>query len=194
LKSRPSTTTPDQPPVRPTVEIEYLRPPDRTTVFRQQLVHRTDECVVTLMERTPLKAPVRVGDRVILEPDAPAVWFTFPGLWHDIGRFHTAAGEFTGLYANVITPVEFRSPLHWQTTDLFVDVWLDAMALDEGGAPAPELLDEDELEEAALSGWLDPDTVHRARREARHVADRAGAGEWPPRIVLEWTLERVRAP
>jgi uncharacterized protein len=179
--------------VRPTVEIEYHRPPDRTTVFRQQVVHRTAECVVTLMERTPLKAPVRIGDRVILEPDAPAVWFTFPGVWHDIGRFHTAAGEFTGLYANVITPVEFRSPLSWRTTDLFLDVWLDAAAPVAGGEPEIELLDEDELEEAIRSGWLDEDTALRARREALHIADRARAGEWPPRIVLEWSLQRICA-
>ena len=108
------------------VEIHYTRPPGRTTVFRQALVERTEECIVTLLAHTDVRAPMRVRDTVVLEPDAPVVWFTFPGLWHDIGRFHDGAGGFTGFYANVLTPVDFRSDLEWHTTDLFLDLWVGA--------------------------------------------------------------------
>jgi predicted RNA-binding protein associated with RNAse of E/G family len=61
---------------------------------------------------------------------------------------------FTGYYANILTPVRFHSPLDWETTDLFLDVWLDA----DGSAT---LLDEDELD--------------AGRSRAGHV-DRRGCG------------------
>src|SRR5690606_1976306 len=94
------------------VEIHYTRPPGRTTVFRQHVVQRTSGCVVTLLEHTDIAKPIMVRGVTVLEPGAPVVWFTFPGLWHDVGRFHTAAGRFTGFYANVLTPVRFIAPTH----------------------------------------------------------------------------------
>jgi predicted RNA-binding protein associated with RNAse of E/G family len=168
------------------VVIEYTRLPDRLTVFRQQLVAREAGCVVTLMERTPLREPVRAGDRTILEPGAPVVWFTVDGAWHDIGRFHTADGRFTGCYANVLTPVRFAAPLHWSTTDLCLDVFLEP----DGGA---YLLDEDDLDRAARAGWLDQVTAVRAREEAARLVAAASGGAWPPAVVERWTLERARA-
>ena len=171
---------------RTSVEIHYLRLPDRRTVFRQLLVHRTEQCLVTLMPATELARPVHAGDAVVLEPNAPAVWFTFPGLWHDIGCFHTADGRFTGYYANVLTPVEFRGPNEWETTDLFLDVWVGA---DDGSVV---VLDEDELEAALRDGNIDGELADAARAETARVTAAAARGEWPPDIVRTWTLERAR--
>lgn len=170
------------------VEIHYLRPPSRSTVFRQHLVHRDPACIVTLMERTPLDAPLRAAGAVILEPDAPAVWFTFPGCPYDVGRFHTAGGDFTGYYTNLLAPVTFRSRLVWETTDLFLDVWQPARAITEA-----HLLDVDELEEALRRGWLDTVAAQAARVEAARIVAAARAGAWPPAIVQEWHLGRARA-
>jgi len=169
-----------------TVEIHYHRLPDRLEVFRQALVYRDDEVIITLMERTPLARPVRVGERVILEPGSPAVWFTYPGRWHDIGRFHLADGTFTGVYANVLTPVEFTDSLVWRTTDLFLDVWQAA----DGTA---SVLDVDEFDEAIRNGWIGEPTAARARLEADSILARCARGAWPPREVAEWTLERARS-
>jgi predicted RNA-binding protein associated with RNAse of E/G family len=168
------------------VTIHYLRPPDRRTVFCQRLVHREAGCTITLMERTPLPAPVIAGGRTILDPDAPVVWFTFDKAWHDIGRFHDAGGTFTGWYANLIEPVRFRTPLVWDTTDLFLDVWHDA-----GGTTL--LLDEDEFEEALARRWLAAGTATAARAEADRLMAAAAAGTWPPAVAREWTLDRARA-
>jgi predicted RNA-binding protein associated with RNAse of E/G family len=167
------------------VEIHYLRLPDRSTVFRQQLVHRSAECIVTLMPRTELARPVLAGETVVLEPNAPAVWFTFPGVWHDIGRFHTADGCFTGYYANVLTPVQFRGPNVWHTTDLFLDVWV-------GVDGTIVVLDEDELEVALRDGAIDDASAHAARAEAARVMDAAVRRAWPPEVARVWTLERAR--
>lgn len=166
------------------VEIAYRRLPDREQRFRQRVLEDDGECVVTFLEAADLAKPVRAGDRVILEPRAPVVWFTFRGLWHDIGRFHLRDGTFTGLYANVLTPVEMEGAV-WRTTDLCLDVWMDERGV--------QILDEDELAEAERRGWTDAPTAARARHEAAQLAARARAGEWPPARTHEWTLERARA-
>jgi predicted RNA-binding protein associated with RNAse of E/G family len=167
------------------VEIHYTRPPGRITVFRQRVVQRTQECIVTLLEHTELRRPVTVRDAAVLEPGAPVVWFTFPGRWHDIGRFHTAAGRFTGFYANVLTPVQFITSTRWETTDLFLDVWLDELGT--------ELLDVDELDAALSEGAVTPGHGRRARTEAAALIAAAAEGTWPPAICHEWTLGRARA-
>lgn len=174
----------------PAVHIHYRRPPDREDVFVQGLLLDAPDVKVTFQPATPIPGPVRVDGRTILEPGSPVVWFTFPGAWHDIGRFHTADGRFTGLYANILTPCRLHAvgsgpPLEWETTDLFLDVWLDP-------AGRSRLLDEADLDRALERGWVAPSTAARARREATRLLGEAGSA-WPPPVVREWTLDRARA-
>ncbi|MDT8341560.1 MAG: DUF402 domain-containing protein [Longimicrobiales bacterium] len=172
------------------VRIHYLRPPGRVSVYVQRLVRELPEVTVTYHPNTPLDGPLRVEGRTVLEPGAPAVWFTFPGRWHDVGRFHDRAGRFTGIYANVITPCRPRraegTGLVWDTTDLFLDVWA-------GVDGTLRLLDEEEFGEAVARGLLTEPVAARARAEADHVLTAAAAGRWPPPVVREWTLERTLA-
>jgi predicted RNA-binding protein associated with RNAse of E/G family len=104
---------------------------------------------------------------------------------HDVGIFHDAAGQFTGYYANVLTPVVFHSTMEWETTDLFLDVWL-------GRDGQARLLDEAELRTAVENDWLDRETAAAARLEASRLLAAIAAGEFPPADVREWSLERVR--
>lgn len=168
------------------VRIRYRRPPDREELFVQRVIARTRECVVTFLAHTPLRQPLEVSGSVILEPGASAIWFTFPHREHDIGRFHLQDGTFTGIYANVLTPVEGVDGNEWITTDLFLDVW---QAVGRGAV----LLDEEELDEAVRQSWVDEPVAAGARAEARRLLHGAAAGTWPPAIVHEWTLERVHA-
>jgi predicted RNA-binding protein associated with RNAse of E/G family len=94
----------------------------------QEQVHAEPGVRVTLLEQAELAQPLLIDGRVVLEAGSPAVWFTFPGAWHDIGRFHRADGTFTGIYGNVLTPVRFLDERTWETTDLFLDVWLEPRA------------------------------------------------------------------
>lgn len=167
------------------VTLHYLRPPDRVEVFVQELLYADDKVSVTYLPATPMKEPLVIDGAVALEPGSPAIWFTFPHLMHDVGRFHTANGEFTGWYANILEPVTFVSRTEWRATDLFLDVWL---ALD-GRA---QILDEHELAEAVTNGWIDTPTAERARFEAERLLYDVEDGTWPPPIVNEWTLERVK--
>lgn len=167
------------------VTIHYRRPPDRLQVFEQQVLERRPDCVVTFLERSALGAPMVLNGRIVLEDGSPVVWFTFPGAWHDIGRFHRVDGTFTGIYANILTPVRDTASSHWETTDLFLDVWAEDGRF--------EVLDEDELDAAVAERWVDPATALRARDEAAALVQQARHGTWPPPIVGEWTLERARA-
>ncbi len=169
----------------PRVRIHYHRPPDRLQVFEQLLVHDGQDVKVTLAEPVDFDPPLCIHDAVVLETGSPVVWFTFPGKWYDVGRFHRADGTFTGLYANLLTPPEIHG-LEWRTTDLFLDVWIPAPGNDAC------VLDEDELDEAVKKGWVTPETAVRVRREARRLVNGARERAWPPPVVYDWTLERCR--
>lgn len=166
----------------PKVRIHYHRLPDRDEVYEQLLVLDAPEVKVTYLPRYTAGA-LRVGDETILEEGAPILWFTFPDSWHDIGRFHRADGTFTGLYANVITPVAFE-PDRWETTDLLLDLWLPR-------AGTPRVLDEEEFEHALAEGWLDPETAARARDELLSLEEAYRAGSWPPAIVRTFDLDEL---
>ncbi len=168
------------------IQIRYRRPPDREELFEQRFVARDGGTIVTLLEAATVKRPLLVDGLTILEPGSPIVWFTFAGERHDIGRFHRADGAFTGLYANVLTPVQGLDTADWATTDLFLDVWLPASGV------APQLLDEDELAEAAERGWIDATTAASSRTEGARLIDAFRSGAWPPPIVHRWTLDRAR--
>jgi predicted RNA-binding protein associated with RNAse of E/G family len=154
--------------------------------FEQRLVARDGHALVTLLERADLPRPSVVDGDVILEPGSPIVWFSFAGARHDIGRFHRADGTFTGLYANILTPVAGLDGAEWTTTDLFLDVWLPA----RGDA---RVLDVDELSDALARGWVDDLTGALARAEADRLLAGVANGTWPPPVVARWTLERARA-
>lgn len=172
------------------VHIHYHRPPDHTRVYVQDLVLDAPEVKVSFQRDTPVDGPLVVEGRTVLEPGSPVVWFTFPDLWHDVGRFHTVDGTFTGLYANILTPAELHRHddvvARWHTTDLFLDVWV-------GADGAIRVLDEEEWAEARSRGLLDEKRAARARREADELVEAARTGAWPPPVVTEWTLERARA-
>ena len=169
----------------PLVRIHYLRPPDREQVYTQHLIHEEDGAKITYARDLNLESPIRIAGSVVLETGSDAIWFTFPGAWHDIGIFHRADGSVTGTYANILTPCVFEESGIWRTTDLFLDIWVD---------PTGHLLtlDEEDLDEAEAKGWVDPDTARRAWEEVRTLCGQAAAGLWPPDIVGEWTLARAR--
>ena len=164
------------------VRIRYRRPPNREQIFEQRLVHDADDVKVTLARNLPYEPPMRIEGHVVLEAGSDVVWFTFPGAWHDVGRFHRADGTFTGLYVNILTPPVLDGN-DWETTDLFLDVWIppDGTVM---------LLDEDELDEALGREWIDADLADRAREEAHRLVDQARQGTWPPPEVHAWTLSR----
>ncbi len=168
----------------PVVDIHYARLPDREDVFRQVLVFDGREAKVTLARDLVFEPTLMIDGTVALETGSCAVWFTFPGRWHDIGLFHRADGTFTGMYANILTPPVFESPTTWRTTDLFLDVWID-----------PEdrisVLDRDQFDRARSKGEIDAELARGALAEVDRILARHRARLWPPAVVGEWPLERA---
>lgn len=160
--------------------IYYHRPPCGLEIYRQVLLRESPEVKVTLLARYT-QPTVRVGEQILLEQGAPALWFTFPGAWHDIGRFHRADGTVTGLYANILTPVVF-APGRWETTDLFLDLWIPP------GGPL-QVLDEEEFARAVADGWLDLERAKRAREEVARLQEAYREGSWPPSIVRSFRFD-----
>lgn len=167
------------------VQIRYRRFPDNVRIFDQRVVLEQRDVIITLSQPLDLPEPLTAGRRVMLEQGSLALWFTFPDQWHDIGLFHLADRTYTGLYANILTPLDIEGDV-WRTTDLFLDLWWPS----DGEV---ELLDEDELQAALGKGIIDERIAWYARSEADRLLDLARKGAWPPPIVREWTLERALA-
>ncbi|UCC72258.1 MAG: DUF402 domain-containing protein [Gemmatimonadota bacterium] len=168
----------------PQVEIHYRRPPDRLDIFVQDLVVDRPDHKVTLHDPSTVGTTLQVGDKVIYEPGAAIVWFVFPDAWHDLGRFHLKDGTFTGYYVNLITPVRLEGRI-WKMYDLCLDLWIDR----DGRF---QVLDQDEFDEAVDRLWIDTATAERARRELDSLIEEVRSGEWPPEVVREYDLARVR--
>jgi predicted RNA-binding protein associated with RNAse of E/G family len=171
------------PTVPADVRIHYLRPPDDERVYVQRLVHDDTDVKVTLAEGISVSA-MRIDGHLAMEPGSHVVWFTFPGVWHDIGRFYLADRTFSGFYANILTPPRFHGDGRWSTTDLFLDVWISSV-----GRLA--VLDEDQFRSAVAGSVISSDVAERALQEVSLIRTAAAAGRWPPPIVFEWTLEKA---
>jgi len=165
------------------IRIHYLRLPDQEQVYVQRLVYDGDDVKITLAEEIEV-APKRVRGQLAMEPGSDVVWFTFPGAWHDIGRFYLTDHTFAGYYANILTPAEFKPDGEWATTDLFLDVWMSP----DGHV---SVLDEEQFLAAVQEGLIEPSVAERALQEVDRIRDAALAGQWPPPVVAEWDLERA---
>ena len=162
------------------VAIHYYRPPSGLEIYEQVLLLDHPDVKVTLLPRY-MQPDIVVDGEVILERGAPVLWFTFPGAWHDIGRFYRADGTVTGWYANILTPVVFTEK-EWETTDLFLDLWMPVQG-------SPRVLDQDEFENAVSEEWIDVETAARAREELSRLRAAHREGSWPPDIVRTFPLD-----
>lgn len=168
-----------------TVAIQYRRLPDKLDVYRQYVVDHAPERIVTFHPSAPVRQPSVVDGKVILEPRSPVIWFTYPGVWYDAGRFYLPNGTFTGTYANILTPVVIAED-GWSTTDLCLDVWV-------GADGSVRVLDREDFEHAVRSGWMDESTAEQALKTAQSLEASARSGSWPPPELEEWTLLRALA-
>ncbi len=166
------------------IHLHYHRPPDRKQVYQQYLIEREAGADITLSTDLAIESPAIIKGETILEEKSNIIWFTFPNTWHDIGLFHRADGTFTGIYANIITPLRYLSPSVWETTDLFLDVWIST----EGESV---LLDEDEFRQAKKNNWISSEIASAATKEANVLVDGYRNGTWPPPFIFEWKLDRA---
>jgi predicted RNA-binding protein associated with RNAse of E/G family len=166
------------------IRIHYHRPDRGTTVFEEHLVLDRPDVKVTLLE-TYEGSDTFAGDRLILSAGAPVVWFVYPDLCRDVGRFHLADGTFTGWYTNLRAPIRMDGN-DWYCTDLFLDHWLPA-----DGSPG-RWLDEDELTAARHAGLVSAADFEVVQRERAAVEAQLGSA-WPPAMACELDLLEARS-
>ena len=168
----------------PSIHFECHRPGKDVTVYDEEVVlDRPD--VKVLFQSNFTGDDVCAGGSVILQHNAPIVWFVLVGSWHDIGRFHLKDGSFTGFYTNLSQPVEI-CPDKWIGRDLFLDLWQPTQG-------QPHWLDEDEFASAVKDGLIDGATRKRVLNERSLIDLQVSRGEWPPPIVRDIDLGQVRA-
>jgi hypothetical protein len=109
----------------------------------------------------------------------------FPGRSYEVGSVYDQDGVFLGYYTNFVQPPRPETSV-WHLTDLFLDVW-------QAPDGPPQLLDEDELTEAAERGWVRAEDVARTRAEAAAVLRAARTQRWPPGVVARNPIEAVPA-
>ena len=168
----------------PLIHLHYHRPPDREQIYQQNLIAEEAAAHVTLSTDLTIDTPARIKGETVLEVGSKIIWFTFPDTWHDIGLFHKSDGTFTGIYANIITPLKQLSPFVWETTDLFLDVWINSRK-------EFFVLDEDEFTLAKRNKWISSTTASNAISESKRLADGYRDGTWPPPFIFEWNLARA---
>jgi len=166
------------------VRIHYHRPDRGTTIFVERLVLDRPDVKVTLLEDYRGR-DAYAGDRLILSAGAPVVWFVYPRLGRDVGRFHLRDGTFTGWYTNLRAPIRIDGD-QWYCTDLFLDHWLPA-----DGSPGV-WLDENELEAATRAGLIGPEQIDAVRAEQARVDTELAAARWPPPLASAIDLEAAR--
>jgi predicted RNA-binding protein associated with RNAse of E/G family len=84
--------------------------------------------------------------------------------------------------------VDITEPIHWDgadacTLDAVVDLFLDVWITPDG---AHDVLDQDELEEAAGLGHVTPTQVRAAHDALRTVVSQIASGTFPPEVVVRW--------
>jgi predicted RNA-binding protein associated with RNAse of E/G family len=169
----------------PSVRIHYHRPDRGTTVFVEHLLLDEADVKVTLLADYAGEDAF-AGNTLILSAGAPIVWFVYPGLCRDVGRFHLADGTFTGWYTNLRAPIRMEGA-DWYCTDLFLDHW------QPGDWSPGQWLDEDELNAALKAGLLDAASFDIVQAERAAVNAELTAGTWPPVRAREIDLAAARS-
>lgn len=165
------------------ISYTYIRPPDRRSTYNGDLLWASEEVIVLA---APVKAskPLIYRDQEVIGDGYRSVWFLFKGQPWDVARFYRPDGTFTGYYADVLEPVDWRDadpgsllPI----VDLFLDLWI-------GIDGSHEVLDREEFEEAVRHGWVSEAQAQHARAVLHALLTRAERGDFPPQIVKDFGL------
>lgn len=93
-----------------------------------------------------LEKPWREGDTIIAEPGYKWLTRWEVGKPYVVNKFYDEVGKHIGTYCDVARPVR-RIDGGFEFDDLYLDVW-------QAAGKDPAILDEDELAEALLAGYV----------------------------------------
>jgi predicted RNA-binding protein associated with RNAse of E/G family len=141
-----------------------------------ELVFRTDKVIVGRSQVVSANSVIFDG-KTVLGAGFKIVYFEFLGKWFTVGKIRNLQGEHTGYYCDIVTPPRLLDD-GVELVDLFLDLWV-----------SPDLrykvLDEEELDEALLKGWITKKLYTKAKKELQKLIRMVEDKAFPPPPVKD---------
>ncbi|MFA4639521.1 DUF402 domain-containing protein [Pyrococcus kukulkanii] len=162
------------------IHLIYRRLPNRVLERYDELVADLGSVVIGRSKFEGMLAPLRVNGVDVIRNGYEMLYFAFPGKDFDILKVYTEEGKFIGLYVDVLDYTKWDGET-LEMLDLFLDIFI---------FPSGEafLLDEDEIEMALNYGIISREKFLKAYRTANRILREIKSGEFPPRVVWEYSL------
>ncbi|WP_456450074.1 DUF402 domain-containing protein [Palaeococcus sp. (in: euryarchaeotes)] len=164
------------------IHLIYRRIPNRILEREDDLIADLGDIIVAKAKFEGMLAPLRVNGVKAIENGYFMIYFAFVGKNYDILKVYDREGNFKGLYVDVLAYTK-----RYENTLEMLDLFLDIFIFPNG---EHFLLDEEELEMALNYGIVDKETVDFAYNIAREIMEKIEKGEFPPKIVWEYSLSR----
>ena len=162
------------------IHLIYKRIPNRVLERDDELIADLGDTIVAKAKFEGMLAPLRVNGVKAIENGYFMIYFAFVGKNYDILKVYDREGNFKGLYVDVLAYTK-----RYENTLEMLDLFLDIFIFPNG---EHFLLDEEELEMALNYGIVDKETVDFAYSIAREIMEKIEKGEFPPKIVWEYSL------
>jgi len=159
----------------PKLHLRYVRLPDQVLNIYDDLIYKSERVIVGKSQITS-EHSVTFDGEAVLAPGFQIIYFELIGKWFTVGKIRDLHGRHTGYYCDIVTPPKLLRDGGVELTDLFLDLWV-----------LPDLrfkvLDEEELENAFLNGWIKKQLYDRAKRELEKLISVVKKGKFPPYSV-----------
>ena len=149
------------------IVIDHYKP-DGTRIrlgpFNLETIQPTSNGYRITLTRTFTKPGTLDGLGVEKKPGDQARTIIEHGAWYIIHEYTNPSGHLLGVYANINTPPEIGHA-RIKYLDLYIDV------VKKPNQPA-QIIDQEQLEEAAQKGLIPPDTLRKAKETAEYLKRR----------------------
>lgn len=161
------------------IRLRYVRLPNRTMEFLDELVLRSDKIIVGRSQVTSPNSVTFEG-KIVLAQGFKIIYFQFLNKWFTVVKVRNLQGRHTGYYCDIVMPPRVLGD-GVEITDLFLDLWVSPDI-------RYKILDEEELEEALRKGWITQELHDKAKKELQKLIGRVENRRFPPTLVKD--LER----
>ncbi|AIF68995.1 hypothetical protein PAP_02870 [Palaeococcus pacificus DY20341] len=162
------------------VHLIYKRVPNRVLERDDELIVDLGDVIIAKSEFKGMLTPLKVNGVKVIDNNYKMLYFAFVGKNYDVLKVYDREGNFKGLYVDVLAYTK-----RYENTLEMLDLFLDIFIFPNG---EHFLLDEEELEMALNYGIVDKETVDFAYNIAREIMEKIEKGEFPPKIVWEYSL------
>lgn len=157
----------------------YIRLPDKIAELNTELLYENKDILIVKSKLINPSKDLILENKTVLRKGFDAIFFEFKREYYGIAKIYNRKKEFTGYYCNINTPVK-RFENGYQTTDLFLDLWV----YPDGKQYI--ILDEDEFEDALKENWIDEKLTQKAKRSLEQIINIVKNDKFPPKFVKDY--------